>query len=198
MKKIIFLLLIIGIVIGSGCISEKSSTPSSTLYRPTSTIPEYSASFVSIQEITDTIGQDFSNMQQTGWYDPITKQRVSSFTDKQLGMKRKILSVYYVYDVPTDLSLSANPNLIRISGANYPINNYARAPVSKGIHRVWKVEISYDTPTTDKLPVAGSWNDGSVLRLISIGIFSSGSGNTASFTIRIQEENNLGFKEGFV
>lgn len=188
-SKIIVITILLSALVLSGCVEKPKFQPS--YINPIKS----SATILRVLEITDNEGQNFSNM-QTGWYDPVSKQNAMRFTDKQLGLTHRKLTVYYVYDAPTELRLlTSMPDIYMTSERKHPINNYPRAPTSKGIHRVWKVDIIYDTPSKEELPIAASWNDGSNLRLMKIAVFS-GAGVT-SFEIIIQEPSDSGFKKGF-
>ena len=190
---IVIMLMFVGAIL-SGCVGQKAPSIQSP-----STSTESQAHFREISEITDDIGSGFSNM-QIGWYDPISQQRVNRFTDTQLGMKSKTLTLYYVYDAQTRLSLDAPPifQIDTRSKQGYTINGYAKGANSKGSHRVWKIVIVYDTPSKEELPIGATWNNGGSLRITQIAVFSDASGNAASFTIYIQEpNNNLGYREGF-
>lgn len=187
--------VIILVLFLSGCIGTEQSPRQVVLPATTPYQKQYTADITSITEITDTnMGQLYSNL-PTGWYDP-AQNSVKRFTDTQLGMK-KAVTIYYVYDAPTEISLIASDSNMYSSESKHQINNYARAPTSKGIHRVWQVTIVYDTPLKEDLPVVANYKGGKSLRAVGIGVFSGG--NIASFEIKIQDNDNTGagYKEGY-
>lgn len=155
--KPITLILIIGLVLLSGCTETKVADLGRV--PPSPPEPKYTA-YLNVQEVTED--EPMLAVQKMGWYSS-NKTRISHYVDTNLGVMGRNLTLYLVWDSPAELRLDEYSHYLykgypdyygwRGKKVNHYQNNLAKA------HRVWLVEIRYDTPQKEELPVLASWEN---------------------------------------